>query len=193
MRRRKQGNVIVIVLLAVVIVMLATALEYFVWQYQQQKNQSNSNNNAAANTMSGNTSPSLAVACGDLALSKGTSEGTAGTFYWHTVITNNGAYACVLSGYPAAYMTDSAGTNLGAQSNALYVPATVTLAAHGGKAHAVLGLPDPSNFDPSTTTCTAGASSVLKLYLPGLTSALQTPFGESACPGFSVTALQSGL
>ena len=193
MQRQKQGNVIVIVLLAVVIVALAAALGYFAWQYQQQKNRADSSNNAVANSTTGTSSPSLAVVCGDLALSKGSSEGTAGTTYWHAVITNNGAHACTLSGYPAAYMTDNTGTSVGAQGNALYTPVMVTLAAHGGKAHVVLGLPDPGNFDPSTTTCTAGASSVLKLYLPGLTSVLQASFGESACQGFSVTALQPGI
>ena len=193
MQRRTQGNTVVIVLLVVVIVALAAALGYFVWQYQQQKDRADSNNNAAANTTTGTSSPSLAVACGNLVLSKGSSEGTAGTMYWHAVITNGGAHTCTLSGYPAAYMTDSASTIVSAQSNALYSPSMVTLAAHGGKAHVVLGLPDPGNFDPSTTTCTAGASSVLKLYLPGLTSVLQASFGESACQGFSVTALQSGM
>src|SRR5690349_11766884 len=135
MQRQKQGNVIVIVLLAVVIVALAAALGYFAWQYQQQKNRADSNNNAAANSTTGTSSPSLAVACGDLALSKGSSEGTAGTMYWHAVITNNGSHACALSGYPAAYMADSASTSVSAQSNALYAPVIVTLAAHGGKAH----------------------------------------------------------
>jgi hypothetical protein len=54
-----------------------------------------------------------------------------------------------------------------------------------------VGLPDAGNFD-DTVTCTAAASTTLQLYLPGLMSAIETPFKVSACPSFSVTALKAG-
>ncbi|HVU59480.1 MAG TPA: DUF4232 domain-containing protein, partial [Candidatus Saccharimonadales bacterium] len=168
----------------VLVIIAVGAAGYLVWS--RSYTQGSNNSYTPAPTVS------MATACGHLTLSKGSSDGTAGTIYWHAVITNAGAYACKLAGYPAAFMTDAGSISLAAASNSLYAPATVTLAAHGGKAHAVIGLPDPGAFDPGSVTCTAAASSNLKLYLPGVTTPLQTVFGESACPGFSVTALQPG-
>lgn len=131
-----------------------------------------------------------ACAASDLQLSMGSSEGTAGTIYRHAVITNNGKSSCTLTGYPAAFLVDSHGLVLGggAASNPLYAPSTITLAAHG-TAHTVLGFPEAGNFDPGV--CSAAAAS-LKLYLPGSTDFLQTALAEHSCPGFSVTAVQSG-
>ncbi len=194
MRTNSKGNVVVLALLGIVIVLLAAALGYFVWQYQLQKaNTQNPNTNTSKNSSNNNTpSVSMAAACSGLMLSKGSSNGTAGTIYWHAVITNDGSYDCMLSGYPAAYMSDAADVTVGAESNPLYAPVAVTITAHGGKGHVVLGLPDAGNFDPSTTACTAAGSGTLKLYLPGVTAALEASFKESACPGFTVTALQPG-
>lgn len=163
--------------------------------------QSNSNesNNAAGSATANQSATSqnevakLADACSHLALSKGTSEGTAGTIYWHAVITNNGSQDCSLAGYPAATMTDAAGASVTAASNPLYAVQLVTLTANGGQAHVALGLPDPSLFDPGTTTCTQQSSGTLHLDLPGLTTAVQAPFAVSACAGFTVTALKTGV
>lgn len=184
-RNSERGGVFVGLLLLLVIAALAV-IGYLAWSQYYKKDTTPSDVGGTAATLT------QAVTCGHLMLSKGTSDGTAGTIYWHAVITNTGDYACKLTGYPAAFMTDAASVSVGAASNALYAPTTVTLAAHGGKAHAVLGLPDAGAFDPGSVTCTAAASSKLKLYLPGLATALETTFGEAACPGFSVTALQPG-
>jgi len=181
----ERGGVFVGLLLLLIVAALGVT-GYVVWSQYYKKDAVLSDAGSIAATISQN------AACGHLTLGKGASDGTAGTLYWHAVITNTGDYACRLAGYPAAFMTDAAGVSAGAVSNALYTPALVTLAAHGGKAHAVIGLPDSGAFDPGSVTCTAAATSKLKLYLPGLATPVEAAFGESACPGFSVTALQPG-
>lgn len=138
-------------------------------------------------------SAKLADACKHLELNKGTAEGTAGTIYWHAVITNNGDQDCSMAGYPAATMTDSQSASVTAASNPLYDVQLVTLIANGGKAHVVLGLPDPSIVDPGTTVCTQQSTSMLHLDLPGLTIQIQAPFSVSACDGFTVSTITAGV
>lgn len=181
--QRQHGSAALLLLLIVILAAVVVA-GYWLWQRQKPAGTGTTNNSAAVST---------AIACGHLSLSKGTSDGTAGTIYWHAVLTNNGPHYCQLTGYPAAFMSDAASVSVGAASNALYQPVAVTLAANGGKAHAVIGLPDPGNFDPGSVACTVAASSKLQLYLPGLAAPVAATFGEAACPGFSVTALQPGV
>jgi len=134
----------------------------------------------------------LADACSHLVLSMGSSEGAAGTNYTHAVITNNGDQDCSLSGYPTATMSDTAGQSITAENNSLYPVDLVTITASGGQAHVVLGLPNAGNLDPATTDCTAAATTSLQLNLPGVDAILNASFPESACQGFTVTALHSG-
>ncbi|HEX4662470.1 MAG TPA: DUF4232 domain-containing protein [Candidatus Saccharimonadales bacterium] len=130
-------------------------------------------------------------ATSNLSLSMGTSDGTAGTIYRHAVITNNGSTTCTLGGYPAAFLVDNHGSQLGsgAASNALYTPVSITL-AHGQAAHTVLGFPDAGNFDPGI--CSASSTN-LRIYPPGSLTALEVASTEKSCPGFSISALQPGV
>ena len=178
---RQQGNSAVAVI-AIALLMLLAGMSYWIWTKHGQTLRS-------SEAQATNSSP--AANCTKLSLQKGAADGTAGTVYWHVVITNNGDNECQLIGYPAAFMKDAANISIGAASNALYSPTTVLLAAHGGKAHAIIGLPNAANFD-SAIACTSTESSVLKLYPPGMSSSLEMPFKSSACPGFSITALQPG-
>jgi len=171
-----------VAVIAIIVLMLLAGMSYWIWTKHGQTSQLSEaqakNSNLAAN-------------CTELSLQKGTSNGTEGTIYWHIVIINNGDMACELTGYPAAFMSDAAGVHIGASSNSLYTPTAISLAAHGGKAHAVVGLPDAVNFEAGGT-CTSAESSVLKFYPPGMGTSLETSFKSSACPGFSITALQPG-
>lgn len=142
------------------------------------------------NKSSSGTNDTISANCKDLTLEKGESNGTAGTVYWRAIITNNGERACRLTGYPAAFMKDTETHTIAATSNSLYQPSTVVIGSHE-QAHTVLGLPDPHNF-PASITCTTQSSSTLQLFLPGLATPLSADFGESACPGFTITALQPG-
>jgi hypothetical protein len=133
---------------------------------------------------------STACMSSNLGMSMGMTSGTAGTIYKDAVVTNHGSKSCTLTGYPAAFLLNTQGTILGtgAASNALYKPATITLTPEG-KAHVTLGFPDAANF--GADLCTT-ASKELELFLPGITLPVQTNWADQYCPGFSVTAIQSG-
>ena len=179
----QRGNVVLYLVLIIALLAAISYVGYTVWWQRQHP--------STTTTTTTTTTASTGV-CSDLQVSKGSSDGTAGTIYWHAVITNNGTVACKLTGYPAAFMVDASATTVGAVDNALYPVTTVTLAAHGGQAHAVVGLPEAANFAPGTTTCTDAASSDLHLYLPGIATLYSVPFGVSGCQGFTVTTIQAG-
>ncbi len=157
--------------------------------------------NTAKSTAPKNTSPNSATpaknsstdTCNNLSLAKGTSDGTAGTMYWHAVITNNGTKDCSVTGYPVTTMTDDQGGSVNALKSNLYPTELVTIPANGGKAHVVLGLPNPNNLDPGTTVCTKASSSKLHLELPGVPKTVNSLFSESTCQGFTVTAIRAGI
>ncbi len=129
-------------------------------------------------------------ACSHLALSQGTSDGTAGTIYKHAVVTNTGSVSCTITGYPTVYMTDAGGTILGsgAAANPLYPVSTITVAP-GGKAHSVVAYPEQANFNPGT--CSAQGSQ-MKMYVPGVVAPLFTAWSDYSCPGFSASTFQTG-
>jgi len=134
--------------------------------------------------------PAVVGDCVSLSLSQGSSSGAAGTIYKKAVITNTGSSTCRITGYPGVFMQDGSGTQVGsgAAANSLYAVTAVTLAP-GGKAHTVVAYPQQPNFPPGT--CSAIGSS-MKLYVPGLATALVTPWSDYSCPGFSATAIQAG-
>lgn len=125
-----------------------------------------------------------------LKLSLGQPQGTAGTSYMDMILTNTGAGSCKVNGYPAVFLADSNGIiqGLGAATSSTQAPVNITLASNK-TAHSLLGFPDEANFQSGDCS---KASKLLKLYPPGQTTALQTPFTQYSCPGFSVTALQPG-
>jgi len=175
MRTHSQRGDIAIIVISIAIILGLIGLGFYAMITKS---------NAGANdTISAN--------CQDLSLKKGDSNGTASTIYWRAVITNNGDRACRLTGYAAAFMNDSQAHAVPGTSNSLYPPTTVVLGPHGGQAHTIIGLPDPHNF-PASTTCSSQDSSTLQLFLPGLPTPLTANFAESACPGFTITALQAG-
>jgi uncharacterized protein DUF4232 len=125
-----------------------------------------------------------------LSLSQGSSSGAAGTIYKNAVVTNTGSTTCTLTGYPAVFMLDGSGMQVGAgaAANSLYPVATVTLAP-GGKAHSVVAYPQQANF-PAGTCSPIG--STMQMYVPGVVAPLTTSWSDYSCPGFSATALRPG-
>ena len=129
-----------------------------------------------------------ACSTANLRLSIGVTDGTAGTQYTHVVLTNQGNNACVLSGYPAAFLTDISNNSLGGIAPS-GTPQSVTLNS-GKSAHAVVAFPDHEAF-ASPASCSA-ASANLELYAPGNTSPLSRPLVQYICPGTSVSSFSSG-
>lgn len=132
---------------------------------------------------------------GDLTLSVGRSDGSAGTKYMHLVVTNKSDRTCALNGYPTVSLLDGSGNRLGgsdAQQNNSFAATAVVLPPRN-QAYVALGLPDANNFD--TDVC-SDTSATLRMYLPGTvtpsTAALTIPMAQKVCPGFSVSVFQYG-
>lgn len=170
---RERGDV-VMALLVIIILLAAGGIGYWLWHKHHKP-----------------TSPTAAIGiCTQMSLSQGSSSGAAGTIYKHAVVTNTGSVSCTLTGYPAVFMLDGGGTQVGsgAAANALYLVTTITVAP-GAKAHTVVAYPQQANFNPGTCS---PIGSMMKLYLPGVVTALTTSWSDYSCPGFSATSFQSG-
>jgi hypothetical protein len=107
----------------------------------------------------------------NLKLTLGIGQGAAGTTYQTIVFTNDGTSACELHGYPGVSYVDASGALIGEPaSEDAGKRKTITLAASGGQANAVLRAPDALNFPPSS--CHKTTSDRLRVYPPGETVAL---------------------
>jgi hypothetical protein len=106
----------------------------------------------------------------NLKLSLGIGQGTAGTSYQVLVLTNTGASACTLFGYPGVSFVDSSGAIIGQPaSRDKGTEHTITLAA-GGAANALSRQPDAGNFPPAA--CKMTTADRVRVYPPGQTVAL---------------------
>jgi hypothetical protein len=115
------------------------------------------------------THSASASACSssNLKLSLGIGQGTAGTSYQVLVLTNTGASACTLFGYPGVSFVDSSGAIIGLPaSRGKGTEATITLAA-GGAANALSRQPDAGNFPPAA--CKMKTADRVRVYPPNQT------------------------
>lgn len=179
---KRESGVVLLFLLLVVAIIAAAGAGWWTWYKRHQHQAVN------VPTVAFTTTP--ACEAQDLSLAQGAGDGAAGTIYKRAVITNNSSHKCSLAGYPAAFLLDDSGTELGsgAASNPLEPPTGIILAA-GAKAHVQLGFPAAANFAGGACS---NASTTLQLFLPGSTMPLTTSWVDKYCPGFSVTALQPG-
>lgn len=123
-----------------------------------------------------------AAACttGQLKLTLGSGQGTAGSTYQPIILTNTSSGPCSLTGYPGVSFVDASGAQLGksaARNNQPYH--AVTLAGSGGQASALLRLPDPGVFSPSD--CNQATAAKLKVYPPNQTGALVVSDAADVC------------
>ena len=127
---------------------------------------------------------------GDLSLDIEVAGAAAGTRFASLIVTNEGASACTIAGFPGVSLVTASGELLGdpADRNPAIGAETVTLEP-GQSAHAMAGFPNHENFAPGICP---GPSGRLVLYPPDETAALQADFEEYACPGFSVREFETG-
>jgi Protein of unknown function (DUF4232) len=126
-----------------------------------------------------------------LTLTRGFSEGAAGTQYQNLVITNKGA-RCRLGGFPAIFLYDSRRNPIGsgAAPHPLPAPVIITL-AHNRSAHTVLSYHLPGSFDPGV--CSSARSATLRAHMPGIAAPLAMRLtGLHSCPGLRSRSLQPG-
>jgi hypothetical protein len=127
------------------------------------------------------TAPVAGAGCtsGQLKLSLGVAQGTAGTTYQTIVFTNTGSTACTLFGYPGVSYVDAKGAIIGKPSSRdPGKKKTITLAPNG-QANALLRQPDPGVFAPSS--CHMTTADRLQVYPPDQTVALFVHDNAQVC------------
>jgi hypothetical protein len=128
---------------------------------------------------------------GHLKLTRGFSEGAAGTIYQNLVITNKGT-RCRLGGFPAIFLYDSRGNPIGsgAAPGPRPAPVIITL-ARNRSAYTTLSYHNPGAFDPGT--CSSARSATVRVYVPGIAAPLTMRLaGIHWCPGLGSRSLQAG-
>jgi Domain of unknown function (DUF4232) len=128
--------------------------------------------------------------CGPTALTAtlGRASGAAGSTYYPIEFTNDSATACSLHGYPGVSFVTVAGDQVGAAATEAPVhPRQLVTLDPGDTAHAELQIVDAQNY-PSTA-CSPVAVNRLKVFPPGLMSALYLSLTATACTRASVQLL----
>lgn len=134
-----------------------------------------------------------------LHVSKGASNGAAGTIFYNIDFTNASATACVLEGYPGVSFV-SAGSDAGSQVGADAKRTTTTpvhpvTLAGGQTAHALLGVAEAGNFPAAK--CSPVTAHWLKVFPPNQRVAAYVSFITQTCastaqPTMTISAITSG-
>ena len=127
---------------------------------------------------------------GDLTVSLGASEGTAGTMYRALVFTNSGDRTCVIKGFPGvSYVAGDDGHQVGEAATHSGTKGAAVILKPGATATAPVGFRDIMAFDPAVcgTTDVRG----LRVYPPHERKAEFVPFATKGCanavPGGQLT------
>lgn len=133
---------------------------------------------------------------GNLAVTAGVGQGTAGSVYATVTFTNHGSRTCTLYGYPGVSVGTGAPfhqVGMGAAENPSPPRELVTLTP-GGAASAVLQVADAGNY--STGQCRPKHTSKLQVYPPNQTQALDVAYHTTGCAGpvrqLTVSVVQPG-
>jgi hypothetical protein len=116
---------------------------------------------------------------GGLSLSAGQGQGAAGSTILPLVFTNTGSKACTLYGYPGVSFLDSAKAQIGVDAGRGGGEAAVVTLAPGGRASALLQVPEPGNFSPGD--CKQATTAFVRVYPPDETHFIDTPQAIDIC------------
>lgn len=106
-------------------------------------------------------------------------NGAAGTIYYTLELTHIGPTTCTVTGYAGvSFVTNSAGTQVGAAARRDPGSAATVTLAPGQSAGATLGIVDASNYGSG---CGIVPVAGLRVYPPGNTGALFVPHEANAC------------
>jgi Protein of unknown function (DUF4232) len=134
-----------------------------------------------------------ACATSDLTVKVGTSEGAAGSVYQVLDFTNAGSAPCSLYGYPGVSLAGGSPTaqvGAAATRSAAAAAAVVTLAP-GATANALLRVTQAVNYPAAT--CSPKATTVLHIFPPNQTAAVDVPYKSTGCGSSSVKLLTIGV
>ncbi len=154
---------------------------------------------ACASSGTGSSTATVTVTPAGLRVSKGASNGGAGTTFTSIDFTNTSGSACVIEGYPGVSLV-STGSNAGRQVGA-DAKRTTTTPVHpitlgsGQTAHAVLGVAEAGNFPAAK--CNPVTAHWLKAFPPGQRAAAYVSFTTQTCastaePTMTIAAIISG-
>jgi Protein of unknown function (DUF4232) len=134
-----------------------------------------------------------------LHISKGATNGAAGTIFYNIDFTNASSTACVLEGYPGVSLV-SAGSEAGSQVGAdarrtTTTPVHPVTIAGGQTAHAVLGVAEAGNFPAAK--CDPVTAHWLKVFPPDQRAAAYVSFTTQTCastaqPTMTIAAITGG-
>jgi hypothetical protein len=118
---------------------------------------------------------------GDLEVSLGAEEGTAGTIYRALVFTNRGRRTCTIQGFPGvSFVAGDDGHQVGQAAERRGVKGPVITLAPGAAATAPVGFVNVGALEPQ---CRATPVRGLRVYPPHNTAAAFVPFETTACAG----------
>lgn len=128
--------------------------------------------------------PSPAVCTvGDLQVSLGAEEGTAGTLYRALVFTNAGQRTCVIQGFPGvSFVTGDDGHQVGQPAVRVDQKGPPVTLRPGMTANAAVGFVNAGVFDPRT--CQPTPVRGLRVYPPHERRSVFVPFETTGCAGF---------
>ena len=119
---------------------------------------------------------------GDLTVSLGASEGTAGTMYRALVFTNSGDRTCVIQGFPGvSFVAGDDGHQVGAAAVRSGAKGGAVILKPGATATAPVGFRDAGLFDPAV--CEPTDVRGLRVYPPHERKAEFVPFATQGCAG----------
>lgn len=135
----------------------------------------------------------------ELKITRGQSNGAAGTIYYNIDFTNTSSGSCFVQGYPGVSLvsaSDGSGTQIGADAKRVSVtPSHQIVLAPGQTANAALGVAEAGNFPASS--CNPVTAHWLKVFPPDQTVAAYVAFTTQTCASTTtatmrISAISSG-
>ncbi len=105
-------------------------------------------------------------------------QGAAGSSYGTYILTNTGASACTIFGYPGVSFLNSGGTTLGVATRSSTVPSTITVAP--GQPASFVVHTSNIGIDAGCAAATQTTATLL-VYPPNQTVALRVATTQAAC------------
>ena len=146
---------------------------------------------SATPTPTPTTPPSpTACAAGDLTVTLGAPDGTAGSTFVPVIFTNSGSGACTLSGYPVVSLVDSSGTDIGAAASPdTTQPISDNTIDPGNAVSALLKVTDAGNVD----SCDPQDAVGVKVLPPNISTPVTiVASGYTGCANGSANILSVG-
>ena len=147
----------------------------------------------------GNTERAGECTTADLKVTRGQSNGAAGTIYYNIDFTNTSSSSCFVQGYPGVSLVSAgngAGTQIGTDAKRVPVtPSHQIVLAPGQTANAALGVAEAGNFPASS--CNPVTAHWLKVFPPDQTVAAYVAFTTQTCASTTtatmhISAITSG-